>query len=241
MTSTRIDTRQRDGDGRKAAITKALASRKTRVFLWRLAAAMTGAALFGLVAAPLLPLPWLPASLVLALAFCVAFVGGSGYGIVGAVFFPEAGSKASASWTGASVSTAAGVAVAATVLVPLGGDLGLLLSAYAIAIGIAYSLAKAACLEAGCCTAVTRVAGLDLRHAEILASAVAVALAAGLLGAGQAGLAAIAGAAGHLSVRIASRAVRHGLPRIDAGFDAGVWELTLLSALLAAALSAAAG
>lgn len=233
MTLTHINARHRDGHGRKAA-----PSRKTRVFLWRTAAAMTGAALFGLMAAPLLPLAWLPASLVLAFSFGFVFVGGTGYGIVRAVVFPAAASKTSASWTGASIAATASALLASTVLFPLGGDIGLLVSAYAIAVGAAYALVKVGCIEAGCCMAATHASRFDLRRAEIAASLAAVAVAALLLGNGHAGLAALVATLGHLGTRIASRAMRHRLPRMETGVDARAAELTLLSALLAVALFA---
>ena len=239
MTLTQIDTRQCDGHGRKAVITGTSAGSRMRVFLWRVAATAAGAALFGLIAAPLLPFARLPSSLVLALSFGFAFVGGSGYGIVRAVFFPASESMVAASWTTASVSTTACVVAACAVLFPLGADVALLLSAYAIGLGIAYALGKAACIEAGCCAAAARVAGFELRRAEIAASLAIVALAAGLLGGGHAGLAAIAGVSGHLSIRTVSCAMRQVLLRRNLGFNAAAWELTLLAALLAAALFSA--
>lgn len=220
-----------------AANVDGAAGRKMRAFVWRAAAATTGAALFGLIAAPLLPIAWLPSSLVLAFSFGFAFVGGTGYRILRAVIARDPGSKASASWTGASVSATACVIAASIGLFLLGADVGLLVSAYAIALGTAYSLVKVACIEAGCCMATAR-GGFDLRHAEIAASLATVAVATGLLGGGYAGLAAIAGVFGHLGIRIFSRAMRQRLPRMDAGFDARAAELAFLSALVALAVFA---
>lgn len=236
MTLTQINARQCDGHDRKAAT-----GRKTRVFLWRAAAAVTGATLFGLIAAPLLPLPWLPSSLVLAFSFGVAFVGGTGYGIVRAVVFPAAASKVSASWTGASVSATASALAASAVLFLLGSDISFLVAAYAIALVAAYVLVKVGCIEAGCCRAATRASRFDLRHIEIAASLAAVTAAALLLGNGHAGFAALVAVAGHLGTRIASRAMRQRLPRMETGFDARAAELTLLAALLATAAFAAVG
>lgn len=238
MTLTQINARHCDRHGSERAGIESAPSRKTRVFLCRAAAAMTGAALFGLIAAPLLPLAWLPASLVLAFSFGFAFVGGTGYGIVRAVVFPAAASKTSASWTGASIAATASVLLASTVLFPLGGDVGLLVSAYAIALGVAYALVKAGCIEAGCCMAAAHASRFDLRRAEIASSLATVAVAALMLGNGHAGPAALVATLGHLGTRIASRAMRHRLPRMKTGFDARAAELALLSALLAVALFA---
>ena len=208
--------------------------RETRVFLWRAAAAVTGSAVFGLIAARLLPLHWLLSSFLLAFAFGFSFVGGTGYRILRSIALNDASSSPTASWTGAEVSVSASIIIGFIALLLLGGNAALLLAAYGISIGVAYAVVKVACLQADCCRSV-RATPFDLRRSEITISLATVVLATAALASGYAGLAAFTGVLGHLAARAFSRFMRRRLPNISAGLEARSIELTLLSVLLVTA------
>lgn len=210
----------------------------------RLVGAVGGAAVFGLVAAGMLP-PW-RMTVAIGLGFCfgVAFVGGTGYRILIAVALRDPNRSTAASWTGASAFAA---------LAALGGygaarlaglEADWVLAGFGLAINAAYLPVKLACLLAGCCRAVHPAAirmladgRADLRLVEVgWTGAVA---AAGLLAAatGSAGVAAVIGLGGHLADRLGSRWARQRLP--DARFSGGRgMELPPLAALVALAVIA---
>lgn len=187
---------------------------QSRIFLLRLSSAIAGAGAFGLIAAPLSGLPYLPAAFVLAFGFGVVFVGGTGYRIVLAVALRDGAQPAAASWSGATaVSALAALALAAS-----GRDMSLVLAAYAVAINLAYVPVKLACLGAGCCTATRSavppsVRSPDLRLTEIGLTVAVLATAAAFLGAGAPAHAAAFGLCGHLMIRLLSRWARGRLPR----------------------------
>ncbi|MGJ3265508.1 MAG: hypothetical protein ACFE0R_19995 [Salinarimonas sp.] len=197
-----------------------VATRSGRAFVYRLGSAVIGAASFGLIAAPLLPLPYLTAAIGLAFLYGFFFLGGSGYRILIALARRDARAEAPVSWTGGAAASALAAAVAGAMLALAGAEGALLLAAYAIGANLSYAFAKLACLEAGCCAAAhpmrllaKRDLPIDLRLAEIAATLAVLALAGGALAAGMPAAAALVGVGGHLVVRIGSRLARDRRPR----------------------------
>ncbi len=194
-----------------------LSSTPSRVFLLRVASAIASAAAFGLLAAPVLSLPHLPAAFVLAFCFGFFFVGGTGYRILLAVALRDAARHTAASWTGATAASSLAALAAAIVLATLGRDDMLLLAAYALAINVAYLPVKLACLGAGCCVAGRPLAApggrrLDLRWLEIGLTLAALLVAFASLAGGAPSAAAILGLFGHMAVRLLSRWARRRMP-----------------------------
>jgi hypothetical protein len=209
----------------------------------RLLSAIGASAMFGLMAASLLPYPWLLSAFLLAFAFGTAFMVGTGYRILIAVARRNPAATASASWSGATTGMAVFALLGWGYLSITRGEGPLFLGAFAVALNIAYLPVKGACLLAGCCTAQRRVAGLtiDLRMLEIGVSLALAALAALALAARQPAWAALLGIGGHLALRYASRWARQRLPdnlifQPDAGQELLpllVLTLTALSEVLA--------
>lgn len=184
------------------------------ILFLRLLSAIGASAVFGLLAAGLLPYPWLLSAVLLAFAFGTAFMVGTGYRILIAVAFRNPAIKAAASWSGATTGITLFALLGWWGLHLRGGNGPLFLAAFAVALNIAYLPVKGACLLAGCCTAQRRIPGVtaDLRHLEI-GTALALAGCAGLaLGMGHLPLAAMIGICGHLAQRYASRWARNRLP-----------------------------
>lgn len=184
------------------------------ILFLRLLSAIGASAVFGLLAAGLLPYPWLLSAVLLAFAFGTAFMVGTGYRILIAVAFRNPAIKAAASWSGATTGMAIFALLGWGYLSLTRGNGPLFLAAFAVALNIAYLPVKGACLLAGCCTAQRRIPGViaDLRHLEI-GIALALAGCAGLaLGSGHLSLAALIGIGGHLALRYTSRWARNRLP-----------------------------
>ncbi|WP_029029989.1 hypothetical protein [Salinarimonas rosea] len=193
-----------------------VAKRSGRAFGYRLGSAVVGAASFGLIAAPLLPLPYLTAAIALAFLYGFFFLGGAGYRILIALARRDARAQAPVSWTGGAAASALAAAAAGAMLALAGADGGLLLAAYAVGANVSYVFAKLGCLEAGCCAAarpLPLLGGRDLRAAELAATLAVLALAGAALAAGLPAVAALAGVGGHLVVRIVSRSARDRRPR----------------------------
>ncbi|WP_035527306.1 hypothetical protein [Hoeflea sp. BAL378] len=213
----------------------------SRSTLLRLTSAIGSAAVFGLLAAPVLQGAYWPSAFALAFIYGFFFVGGTGYRILIAVALRDGSRKASASWSGATTASALAALVAALLLQLQSGQAALLvLAAYAVAINIAYIPVKFACVEAGCCHAHRRdpviIRNHDLRHVEIIASAVVLALATAALWAGATGLAACLGVGGHLAIRLLSRWSRERMPGAGLQDEVKGQELVPLGLVLAAAL-----
>ena len=194
-----------------------LSSTPSRVFLLRVASAIASATVFGLLAAPVLSWPHLPAAFVLAFCFGFFFVGGTGYRIVVAVALRDATRHTAASWTGATAASSLAAIAGAIVLAALGRDGVLLLAAYAVAINAAYLPVKLACLGAGCCVARRPLAApggrrLDLRRLEIGLTLAVLLVAFASLAGGAPAAAAILGLFGHMAVRLLSRWARRRMP-----------------------------
>ena len=193
----------------------------SRSTLLRLASAIGSAAIFGMLAAPVLRGAYWPSAFALAFVYGFFFVGGTGFRILLAVALQDASRKASASWSGATTASALAALAAALLLLLRGGqDAVILLAAYAVAINTAYIPVKFACVEAGCCHAHRRdrlvIRDHDLRHVEIVASAVVLAATLMAIWAGATGLAACLGVGGHLAIRLLSRWSRDRLPAAGA-------------------------
>ncbi|WP_372424692.1 hypothetical protein [Salinarimonas chemoclinalis] len=219
-----------------------VATRTGRTLGYRLGSAVIGAASFGLVAAPLLPLSYLPAAVILAFLYGFFFLGGAGYRILTAVTRRDAGAPAPVSWTGGAAASALAAALAGVALTLASGDGALLLAAYAVGANVSYAFAKLGCLEAGCCAAarpVPLLARLDLRVAEVAATLAILALAGGGLAAGLPAAAALAGIGGHLLVRIVSRWARDRRPRGVLTLSGTGQELIPLLAVLGVAMGLA--
>lgn len=185
-----------------------------RAFLYRLASATAGAACFGLVAAPLAPLPFWPAAFLLAFAYGFVFLGGAGYRILWAVARRDPRADASVSWTGGATAAALAAIIAASALAVAGHDAARLVAGFGVAANVSYAFAKLACLEAGCCGAVRPLpGGLDLRRVEFGATLAILALALAALAANAPAVAALGGVGGHLALRIGSRLARDRRPK----------------------------
>ncbi|MGP9820914.1 hypothetical protein ACTZWW_12935 [Salinarimonas sp. NSM] len=177
---------------------------------------MIGAASFGLIAAPLMPFPYLPSAVALAFLYGFFFLGGAGYRILIALARRDAGAHAPVSWTGGAAASALAAALGGTLLALAGGDGALVLAAYGVGANVSYAFAKRACLEAGCCTAarpVPLLGGRDLRTVEIAATLAILATTGAALAVGQPASAALVGIGGHLMVRIGSRIARDRRPQ----------------------------
>ncbi|KJS07921.1 MAG: hypothetical protein VR78_18950 [Hoeflea sp. BRH_c9] len=219
-------------------------ARVSRATLLRLASAIGSAAVFGMLAAPVIPAAYWPSAFALAFIYGFFFVGGTGYRILIAVAFRDASRKASASWSGATTASALAALAAALLLVGQDGHASLVLAAYAVAINVAYIPVKFACLEVGCCHAHRRdpfiIRDHDLRRVEIAASALVLVTALIALWIGAFGVAAIAGIGGHLAIRLLSRWSRDRLPGSGAEDEIKGQELLPLTLMLAAAIWIAA-
>tara|TARA_R110002020_G_scaffold27424_9_gene88380 strand:+ start:12420 stop:13109 length:690 start_codon:yes stop_codon:yes gene_type:complete len=216
----------------------------SRSTLLRLASAIGSAAVFGMLAAPVLQAAYWPSAFALAFIYGFFFVGGTGFRILIAVAVQDASRKASASWSGATTASALAVLAVALLLGPGGQEAPLLLAAYAVAINFAYIPVKLACVEAGCCHAHRRdrlvIRDHDLRHVEITASVVVLAASLATLWAGSAGMAACLGAGGHLAIRLLSRWSRDRLPASGLPNEIKGQELVPLALVFAAAIWLAA-
>ncbi len=208
------------------------------VFLLRLLAAIGASAAFGLLAAPLLPLPRFPAAFVLAFGFGTAFMIGTGHRILIAVALRDPARASAASWSGATAGIALGAIGGWGVCRAMGGDPRLLLAAFAVALNIAYLPVKCACLLAGCCLAMRPIPGvrIDLRRIEIGLTIALTLLALMFWWLGRPALTATTGIGGHLALRYFSRWSRRRLPQNliydgNAGLELGPLIALLLIAL----------
>ena len=189
-----------------------------QIFVLRLSSAMLGAALFGLLSAPLLGFPGLVSAILLAFCYGFFFVGGTGYRILVAVAVRDPHRQATPSWAGAAAVSTLAVVVAAIVLATMNGDATVLLAAHAVALNAAYLPVKFACILAQCCGA-RRPFGpfggrpLDLRRLEFVLTFLTFAAALLCLANGAAAVGVAVGLAGHLGVRLLSRWARHRMPR----------------------------
>lgn len=208
----------------------------TTVFVLRLLGAVASSVAFGLIAAA----TWSPWNFWLAVGlgfiFGTAFVMGTGYRILIAVARNEL-VAAPASWSGASAGACIAAFAMWLVAVVGGGDGAFILLALGVAINIAYLPVKAACRLKDCCGAVVALGGVDLRLAEILATALVLGLAGATVYAGSTSMAAIIAIAGHLLVRLASRRLRGrwswGWPPLgQPGAELAPLAVTLVVALL---------
>lgn len=184
----------------------------TPTSLWRAASVSVGGLVFGLAAAPVLPLTTWLAAAALGAAFAAAFLGGAGYSILHAVARRDVLLFRPANWSDGVTATAGGVLAASAVLLVTGLDPVLLLLGLGLGLAAAYVPAKLGCIEAGCCAAGHRRhqldPGIDLRVFEIAASVSVLALAAATVANGHAAAAAAVALGGHLCVRLHSRLVR---------------------------------
>ena len=215
-----------------------------RVAVLKFTAVIASAAVFGLLAAKILPLQWLFSAFLLACVFGLFFVGGTGYRILIAVFFNDPSRNTATSWAGAIAFSTLAVVVAILFIVPSENHKLLLLASYGMAINAGYILVKLACLDAGCCR--VHMDGMsprllevipDLRIIEFLASIAIFALSFYLaLIEMQLFLAAIVSLAGHLIVRVLSRFARNRLPKTIGEFWNSGMELIPLVVAIAVTL-----
>lgn len=178
------------------------------IFPTRVVAAVSGSVVYGLVAAQAIE-PWsLYVAVGLGFLFGAFFVAGTGYRILLAVWQRQM-RYAPPSWSGATAASALASAVGFIVLVSNGFAGTHLLLAFALAINVAYLWVKLGCVLAGCCGAPVTLLRreFDLRHLEI-SSAVVVLLMAVIAGMLRPGIGAGLGIAGHIIVRLFSRARR---------------------------------
>jgi hypothetical protein len=219
----------------------------SRATALRLASAVGSAAVFGMLAAPVMGpvtgLAYWPSAFALAFVYGFFFVGGTGYRILIAVATQDASRKASASWSGATSASALAALAGALMLVSSDGAAGLVLAAYGVAINAAYIPVKFACLEAGCCHAHRRdrlvIRDHDLRRVEISLSAVVAATALTALWSSGPGLAAVLGIGGHLAIRLLSRWSRNRLPGPGLADEVTGQEIVPLALALVMALALA--
>lgn len=178
------------------------------MFSLRLFSAVGASAMFGLVAAAAFP-PWsLLTAIGLGFLFGTAFVGGTGYRIIAAVWAGNAVS-APASWSGAAAASASACALGALLVLLVGGNGAPILLAYGLAINVAYVAVKFGCMLTGCCHADVRCLGrtVGLRTVEVAITAMLLA-AGGGMGLVNAWLGALVGIGGHCALRLFSRAMR---------------------------------
>lgn len=168
----------------------------------RAAATLLSAALFGIVAAPAISADTPPAIALLSLAYLCIFVLGASFRIFINVWLLRY-ELAAPSWSGATAASAVAVAILAIATWIVGGNPDALLVGYALAINAAFLLAKQGCLVGGCCGARGSIFGvtMDLRHIEIIATAVILAATAlGTMYYG--GIAASGGLIAHTGLRL---------------------------------------
>lgn len=188
----------------------------TPTSLWRTASVSLGALVFGIVAAPVLPMVHWAAAAVLGSLFGILFLSGAGHSILRAVALRDAGLFRPANWSDGVTAAAGGTLAASAAMLFAGSDPSPLLLGLGLALGAAYVPAKLGCIEAGCCAAGHHRhrldPGFDLRLFEALATLVLLAFAAVVALFGAQAWAAAAALGGHLAVRLHSRAVRgrHG-------------------------------
>jgi hypothetical protein len=177
----------------------------TRIFLLRVLSAVGSSAIFGLVATSTSEgIALLPAVLV-AIVFGTAFVGGTGYRIIRAVW-AKIQVTSPASWSGAAAGSAIASILALAVWTRTGDHAARVLLAYALAINFAYLCVKASCTLAGCCHADIRLLGRNfgLRAIEI-ATTISILAAAIGLASHNPWLGALVGLLGHTILRLYSR------------------------------------
>lgn len=212
------------------------------ILLLRLLSAIGASAMFGLLAARLLPYHWFWSAVLLAFMFGTAFMVGTGYRILIAVALRDTARSTAASWSGATTGITLFALIGGVVLRLMGGDAALFLAAFAVALNVAYLPVKFACLLAGCCTAQRPMTGLkaDLRHIEIGTALALITMALLAFATGHLTLAALIGIGGHLALRYFSRWARNRLPQnLLFQADAGQELLPLIALTLMAVVQMA--
>jgi hypothetical protein len=186
-----------------------MTTRAAQTFAIRLVCAIVGSAIFGLIATSSAQGIALASAVLTGFAFGTAFVGGTGYRILIA-FAQNMAEQSPTSWSGAAAASAILTLASLLFWAALGFEPGRLILGYAIAINFAYAGVKLACLRAGCCQAEVSAFGrkLDLRKLECTLT-VLVLVCALLVAVFDVWAGALAGLAGHTSLRLFSRAKRN--------------------------------
>jgi hypothetical protein len=182
--------------------------RATWIFAFRLIAAVGSSAIFGLVATDYRSGGSLTAAIAAGFLFGTAFVGGTGYRIILAVW-SRTPVAAPASWSGAAALSSIACIVALGFWPKSFAPASHPILAFALAINFAYLAVKASCMLAGCCHAEVRFLGgvIGLRQVEVLAT-FAILIASATLAVIDMSLGALVGLLGHTALRLYSRAKR---------------------------------
>ena len=210
--------------------------RAERVAGLRLAAVAVGAGVFGALA-PANPQAEPKRAVAFAAGFAAAMLLGAAWRVLAAVALADPARRADATWSGAAAAVSVAALLTAGAMAE-GEDAARILAAAGLGLNASYVIARLACLEAGCCRAVTgRPASrrLDLRAVEIGLTLAIVAAAAALLGGVGPAPAALAAFGGHLFVRVASRRARDDWPARWRSAEGAFCEIAPLAAATAVA------
>lgn len=212
-----------------------------RVLGLRVASIVFGAATFGALATPSGSAGGRLSTVGYAAGFAAAMLIGAGWRVLAAVALADPRRRADATWAGAAGLATLFALLAASAA--SGGAGPRVLAAAAIALGVAFVFARAACVEAGCCRARTgalAARGVDLRGAEIAAGGALVAASAVLYATGAHAAAALVGFGGHLAIRLVSRHARADWPGRRLSAETLINEIAPLAIVTCVAAAAAA-